>query len=84
MFKIVSFLSNSEEAVGGWFSQRVDPSLLDIVVVPEDTPEDEVCVFLTNRASGWLTTGKLLISCRGKVVSIRRCGVRISTSHSYT
>jgi phosphoglycerate dehydrogenase-like enzyme len=43
MFKIVSFASFSEETQRGWFSGRVDPSVLDVVVIPEGASEEEVC-----------------------------------------
>lgn len=43
MFKIVSFLSRSEEAQRGWFSDRVDPSLLDVIVMPEGASDEEIC-----------------------------------------
>ncbi|MGD2142464.1 MAG: NAD(P)-dependent oxidoreductase, partial [Candidatus Bathyarchaeota archaeon] len=43
MFKIVSFLGSPEETHRSWFSERVDPSLLDVVVVPEGASEEAIC-----------------------------------------
>jgi phosphoglycerate dehydrogenase-like enzyme len=42
VFKIVSFSSSSEETQKAWFSGRVDPSLIDIVVMPRWASEEEV------------------------------------------
>lgn len=43
MFKIVSFLSFSEETLREWFSPIIDPSLIDVVVIPEGASEEAIC-----------------------------------------
>jgi phosphoglycerate dehydrogenase-like enzyme len=42
-YKIVSLLGFPEQVLRGWFSQRVDPSLFDVVVMPGGATEEEIC-----------------------------------------